>query len=60
MVFAVHTEHGIIRLTISSYPMGTIKDSLGYAAPEDVYIGKTFSSREGVKLTGTMPGLQSG
>lgn len=41
-------------------PWDTIKDSLGYAAPEDVYIGKTFSSREGVKLTGTMPGFKAG
>ena len=30
------TDHQI------NIPWDTIKDSLGYAAPEDVYIGKTF------------------
>lgn len=51
----------ITRLTIRSIFRGILlKTLLDMRAPEDVYIGKTFSSREGVKLTGTMPGFKAG
>lgn len=41
-------------------PWDTLKSSLGTATAADVYTGKTFTSQNGTKVTGTMPGFTEG